>query len=291
MLTLAISSSSLSDAVKKVQRQNRRTLKSAGIKTLPLDERCLEKERVVEALTGPGPGQKNQTMSARAGEGSALARRKFTRHLSEALCANVTMLSKHTETKRKNERISRQHINIAEMVETLKNKNEEISAHCKAIERTQGIVRHDSCKHQKEKMREHILLTSSRMQKEIQNVSANRERVHWSDHKSGLIPHDPLMAQRKAGATSLQEFQSACAEENSRVLLLRQQRLESLATSKLHTQGESFSASLFHLDGTEHFQIDMPQTSLSSNLKQTSNLDINESSPSMNMLAAQRIFR
>lgn len=299
----------LAAAVKQDERRSRKFARDAGVPMAPMHTRVLEKQRILQA-TRAGPDPSRVVRLERAAREQRKARREYSSSLAGTLGCGLTAVRRslasgdHAKQREMEKRAvagvvegrRREAQAVRLQTDSLrKNEAEQLKAQRKAMMATldKGV---------KEKQRAKAAETES--------IRSGRERLHWREHSSGIIPHDEEVADRKAGATTYSEWKTAVDEGAMRESMIREERLRALAADRqkqLSLSREALSTASVHVDGSDVFMKayttksndeafgfmtspQPPRVSATESFQVIDDDDGEEISPPMNMIAAARAF-
>jgi hypothetical protein len=276
---------SLVSAIKHDAQKSRRLEIEAGVSSRKsVVGRELEKQRVAKAVrVGPGPG--HAVRAAREERAVARARGAYCQGLAKSLGSNLTMVRRHLDQAR----VGTQRAGLAQATasEVAERRSQEHAA------KSQAGAAKAAAADAKQVGRQVLLRRledGARAQRRAFEARAGEVRegravLRWSEARSGLIPEDPVLLQRKHNAASRAEWQSAARDDQTRVLAIRHARLEALGRPRNDCARVATAAST--MDGSGLFASDgdfslEPSISL---------LDLgSEVEPPRSMLAASRVF-
>jgi len=247
--------------------------------------RELEKDRVAEALR-VGPGPDNAVRAAREHRDVERARRAYCNGLAQSLGSNLTMVRRHQDKERVGK--LRVGLNRAAATEVGQRRNMELNAKilAGAARATEASAKQMGRKLMLEKLEDGARAQHRAFEARAAEVRDTREVLHWTEARSGLIPEDQVLAQRKRNAASHSEWKVAASEDQKRVLAIRHERLEAL---RPRSKGAHLAAASSTMDGSGLFASDAPDNEFVE--QSISLLDLgSEVEPPMNMQAASRTF-
>ena len=247
--------------------------------------RELEKDRVAESLR-VGPGPENAVRAAREQCEVSKARRAYCQGLAQSLGTNLTMVRRHQDKERVGK--LRAGLSQATATEVGERRNQELNAKIQsgAARATEADAKLAGRKAMLELLEDGARAQQRAFESRAAEVRDTREVLHWTEARSGLIPEDPVLAQRKRNAASRSEWKVAASEDQKRVLAIRHERLEAM---RPRIKDAHLAAASSTIDGSGLFACDTTGNDLME--QSMSLLDLgSEVEPPINMQAASRVF-
>jgi hypothetical protein len=259
----------------------------------------LEKHRINDILrSGPVPDnvvrvQKSLTTQRKARHG-------YTTGLSTSLGCNVVMVQRHMDM----EAVAKKNMSDKKVIQSsVNNRRTQAEAVRKFSETARKDTRDLKATHRRQMMEE-LKRCASMKQESIDAMSSHvrhtREVLHWSTHKSGFIPKDEVLAERKANAATYGEWRTAANEDALREGSIRDERLAIWVQEKVRNGTLRSPISMGSVDATDVFMraftTDEEEFGFTDAIVgggvflDNSDCAIAESRPPANMLAAARVY-
>ena len=237
--------------MKKDARRTQHLEKLAGqVSTKSVADKVLQRDRIFQALR-PGPGPDNAVRVKREAAAVTKARKQYTRGLATVLGSNLTMVRRHLEHEQVTKQRALGRRAVAAEVDERRAAAAAMHGHLETVKLAEVGARSAGRKAMITELSQGAVAQRRAQDFRTGEVREHREVLKWSEHKSGLIPVDPVLAQRKANAATKHEFLAAVAEDSARVDAIRAERFARSSMAK--TRHLERGPTPLHLDGSGVF--------------------------------------
>lgn len=258
----------------------------------------LEKDRINDIMRS-GPGRDNTVRIQRSKSAQQKARHKYTSGMSGSLGCNLSMVTRHMNMEAHAKKHIEEQKTIQSYVNSRKSKGEAVKKFNQAALKDARDLKSSSRRSMMDDLKKSASLKRESIDALSSQVRSTRDVLHWSAHKSGIIPKDPVLAERKLNAASYEEWRVAADEDAMREGSIRDERLALLVQSKVRNGTMRSPISQQSLDANDVFMraftTDEDNYGFTESLSNGVFLDladgvIAETKLPANMLAAARVY-